>query len=191
MAGLVLGAIPLVVVALRHYEACEDKVKIFCYWRKHLDKTCRTLLLLHSSYKMTIETVLQPITNAAELEEMLAQPGCLLWHSPSIKDSLQSSLRNAYVSFLDLTFEINTVVEELLNHLDLDRHTGVSKIGLLLILSLQRRFQFAAYNVVYSPANVIGRAPTFLKRRSAQTGRRAPPTGRTSATPSRDACASP
>jgi hypothetical protein len=137
IAGLVLGAIPLVVVALQHYEACEDKVKIFCYWRKHLDKTCRTLLLLHSSYKMTIETVLQPITNAAELEEMLAQPGSLLWHSPSIRDSLQSSLRYAYASFVHLTFEINSVIEELLNHLDLDRHAGVRRIGLLLLSSLQ------------------------------------------------------
>jgi hypothetical protein len=140
VAGLVLGAIALVVVALRHYEACEDKVKIFRYWRKHIDKTCRTLLLLHSSYKMTIEIVLQPITNAAELEEMLVQPGSLLWHSPSIRDSLQSSLRNAHAPFLHLTLEINAIVEELLNHLDLDRHAGVSSNGSLSVLSSPQQF---------------------------------------------------
>ncbi len=130
VAGLVLGAIPLLVVALQHHEACEDKVTIFVYWRKYLARTRRTLLLLHVSYKMTLKTVLKPITDDVELEELLDKPESSLWRSRDIRDALRRGLHDAYEPFLSLTMEVNDIIIEVLNHLDLDRDAAVSILRL-------------------------------------------------------------
>lgn len=74
IAGVVLGAIPLVIAAIEHYEDVTTPMKIFLRFKGEVRKVIRELGNLHVSYEMSLKVLLQPIVGPQELVDMIKDP---------------------------------------------------------------------------------------------------------------------
>ena len=121
IAGLVLGALPLVISALEHYDSSLDPVKAFFQWRDILEKAIRELWVQHTSFEMTLRNLLVDLTSEAELDELLSQPESPLWQSPTLNRDLRDRLGAAYDVYNYTIEQIGDHVRTLARHLDIDR----------------------------------------------------------------------
>jgi hypothetical protein len=125
IAGVVLGAFPVIFETIKAFQACHDDAKIFFRWMTYVDKIRRQPRQLHVKYKMTIELVLMPITDEGEREEMLSNAESALWHRSDIADLIRSRLHHAYEPFVSLGLEISSIIVEVDNYLKLNRSSTV------------------------------------------------------------------
>ena len=129
IAGLVLGALPLVISALEQYESSLDAVKAFFQWRDILEKAIRELWVQHTSFEMTLRSLLVDLTSEAELDELLSQPESPLWQSPALNHDLRERLGAAYDVYNYTIEQIGGYVRTLARHLDIDRVAVCLDIG--------------------------------------------------------------
>ncbi|CAJ2511366.1 Uu.00g069910.m01.CDS01 [Anthostomella pinea] len=121
VAGLVLGALPLVITALEHYESSIDHAKAFYKYEYELERTMSELWMEHLNYDMTLKTLLMGITSPLELEEMMNQPDSPLWKSNELAAELQDKLGVAYNAYLHIIKQMEKQVKDLFNALSIDR----------------------------------------------------------------------
>jgi hypothetical protein len=125
LAGLILGAIPLVIAALENYEEGLGKVKAFWKWEDQLSDAIRKLWYHYTSYELTIRVLLSSITSDAELEDMLSNTDSTLWGDPELDTRLQEKLSTAYRPYLFTVTDIEQAIEEIAGSLNLDRASSV------------------------------------------------------------------
>lgn len=121
VAGLVLGAIPLIISAIEHYESSLDRAKVFFKWQDVLEKARRDLWVQYSSYEMTLRILLVDLANEAELEELLSEPQSTLWDNPELIQGLRDKLGETYQVYVYTIKQMESCVKTLARHLDIDR----------------------------------------------------------------------
>lgn len=121
VAGLVLGAIPLIISAIEHYESGLDRTKVFFKWQDVLEKARRDLWVQYSSYEMTLRLLLVDLSSEAELEELLSEPKSTLWDNPELVDGLRGKLGETYQVYVYTVQQMEGCVKTLARHLDIDR----------------------------------------------------------------------
>ncbi|KAF2497515.1 hypothetical protein BU16DRAFT_316252 [Lophium mytilinum] len=127
IAGLVLGAIPLVIAGLEYYEEGLGKVKAFWKWEDELSEAIRKLWGQYSSYELTIRGLLASITSEAELEEMMGDTTGKLWKSEDMCERLQEKLATAYQPYLYTASEIERIILEMTACLNLNKATQITR----------------------------------------------------------------
>ena len=127
IAGLVLGAISLLISAIEHYNNGLEPIKVFWMWQGKLSETRSSLLQQYTSYTMTLQLLLKDITDNEELDNIISNPGSDLWKNLDIEERIRAKLVVAYTSYLDIIREIKGIILVLSKHLDLDRATIVYK----------------------------------------------------------------
>jgi hypothetical protein len=132
IAGLVLGSLPLIIAAIEHYESSLDRAAVFFKWQDVLEKAIRELWIQHTSFEMTLRTLLVDHTSEAELDELLSQPKSVLWQSPALNQALRDELGAAYDVYNSTVEEIEGYVRTLARHLDIDRVNVCFKHYILL-----------------------------------------------------------
>lgn len=125
VAGLILGAIPLLIAGLENYEDGLGKVKAFWKWEDELSHAIRKLWYHYTSYELSIRVLLASITSESELEAMLSDPSSKLWGDPDIEGRLQERLSTAYKPYIYTISEIEEALEEIAKSLNLDRAKSV------------------------------------------------------------------
>src|SRR5436190_6574526 len=95
-AGLVLGAIPLLIAALEHYEGSIEPTVAFLRWRGELSTGIRKLYLGCATYDQSIRLLLKQIASMEKLSEMMDNPRSCLWKDGSLARQLQEKLGSAY-----------------------------------------------------------------------------------------------
>lgn len=165
VAGLVLGAIPLLIAALEHHESGLDRIKAFWNWGDELSKFRRTLGLLLVSYDLTLRVLLAPMITDARLEEMLANPSGDLWKSEDVCRQLQCRLDVAYTPYLDIISEIERIIIEISSKLNINRANKVGNlfkyVGLNLMLT-------TVLQVNQLEAIIVANQPTIFPRKADQ-----------------------
>ena len=126
VAGIVLGAIPLVISALEHYEGGLDSTIAFFKWQTELSTAIRKLWYQHTSYEQTIRLLLTPITDDQELSEMMDDTGSKLWKDGELSDQLRGRLGKAYHPYLKTIGEIEGIMKTLAERLDI---AGANKVS--------------------------------------------------------------
>ncbi|RYP22509.1 hypothetical protein DL766_007714 [Monosporascus sp. MC13-8B] len=121
IAGLVLGALPLVISALEHYEGGLGTYRAFVKWGDELQKARRELLNQHTSYEMTLMYILQDVVSDTDLAEMMCDAESDLRRSEDIAMGLTRKLGIAYKPYMLALREMEDVMNTLALHLDIDK----------------------------------------------------------------------
>ena len=112
IAGLVLGAFPLLIYALESYregaEVVGDWWRIECAYTK-----CKQDLNYHRLlFEDNIERFLLPlIVDDDELMQLMKNPAGTAWEAPELEKKLQERLPKAYDTFLGVMIDINKLME--------------------------------------------------------------------------------
>ncbi|KAF3195663.1 hypothetical protein TWF225_000059 [Orbilia oligospora] len=110
IAGLVLGAVPLVIAALEHYEDIIGPAKSFVKFKGELGRAIRELRNYHTLFEQSIEVLLRPVTTDQELNEMIDNTKSKLWEDPSIEKDLRENLGRAYTPYMETVNQIQKIM---------------------------------------------------------------------------------
>ncbi|KAI9699903.1 MAG: hypothetical protein M1820_006965 [Bogoriella megaspora] len=160
IAGLVLGAIPLLISALEHYEGALDSAYAFFKWRGELSTAIRKLLFQRTSYEQSVRILLNPITTEQELSDMMADSANTLWKSQDMAQALRGRLGEAYQAYMLNVEQIKRITESLAGKLDIDGADKVTQQGLEAIV-LANRPRNVNNKVVFH----FGKAVNFTMKR--------------------------
>ncbi|KAF4880732.1 hypothetical protein CGCSCA1_v000446 [Colletotrichum siamense] len=152
IAGLVLGAVPLVISALEHYQEFVDPAVAFFKWRGELSKVILRLVTERATYDQNLRLMLARIVSHDELDRMVEDPQDHLWTSRELLLDLKSELSRAYGPCMALVKEMEAVMVTIAAGLDIDGSDQVLDNGLQTVISAnppvsktpdpRQRFQF-------------------------------------------------
>jgi hypothetical protein len=112
-AGLVLGAIPLLISALENYEKLTAPTKAFLRWKGHLRRLILELYTIRTSYDQAVRLLLKPFADLADQITMMDNPRSELWKEGDIADSLRDHLGLAYKPFTLTIDEVSEILVEI------------------------------------------------------------------------------
>ncbi|KAJ5689685.1 hypothetical protein N7462_004077 [Penicillium macrosclerotiorum] len=112
-AGLVLGAIPLLISALENYENLAAPTKAFIHWRSRLRGLVLELYTIHTSYDQAVRVLLKPYADPADQITMMEDPRSNLWREGDIADSLRNQLGPVYGPFIHTIDEVSEILVEI------------------------------------------------------------------------------
>ena len=121
VAGLVLGALPLLIAAVEAYQSSLDPLTAFFKWKDELEKAMRELWVQHSYFELTLRSLLQQVAGPAEVDAMISDFNSSLWKSPELANRLKSKLQTAYKVYVYTMGEMEGYMVTLASHLDIDR----------------------------------------------------------------------
>lgn len=102
LAGLVLGAFPLLLGALeKNKEACG---MLGDWWKvcKHYQVCLKEVKAEYNIFKMNLRSLLNPVLqDSTVLDQYLADPYGEHWQSESLSDSMKQLLPTEYESYID------------------------------------------------------------------------------------------
>ncbi|KAF2220081.1 hypothetical protein BDZ85DRAFT_303225 [Elsinoe ampelina] len=153
VVGVVFGAIPLIISALEHYEAINDKRRTFRHFGQHLANAIVSLHAQYASFEYTIRLLLLPVTSNGQLDEMLHDASCRHWSDQGIEDGLRERLGNAYPQYRSTMVNIQQQMIEIAAKLDgLSGADDLTKVGLKAIIERQttKRANNAQVDFVFS-----------------------------------------
>lgn len=125
IAGVVLGAFPLVTTALEDYRAVARVVGLWWQIRQEYEKCAGEVRYHHLRYKRNLEQLLLPLVVEDDtIRGLLAQPGADLWRDPGIAQQLEIRLQGSYELYLEIMQQMARIIE------NLDEELGVHKANL-------------------------------------------------------------
>ena len=146
LAGLILGALPIIIVAIEKYNDGLDPVKSFLRWEKELPALIRKLRNQHVHYAQTIRILIEPITTEFELAEMLSGSSTL-WKDKAMEVKLQEKLQDSYFAYQSTISDIERITKRIASKLDLDRASEVRiTLPIAFFLGLQVPASYRAMN---------------------------------------------
>ncbi|KAI1347835.1 hypothetical protein F5Y01DRAFT_233001 [Xylaria sp. FL0043] len=113
IAGIVLGAVPLLISALEHYG---DALSTLNKWRKYereLHSLVRNLDTERVKLQNVCEKLLVGIVPESQIEAMIKDPMGGLWKEEKIQARVQSRLWESYSSFEDTISDIKRATDEM------------------------------------------------------------------------------
>lgn len=138
VAGIVLGALPLIISALEHYAQGVSTAKRFWHFKSEL----RFLLLRINTEKVTfvntLEHLLTGIVRIDRMAEMLANVGGQDWQDETIEQCLKDRLRGAYEVYLANVQGMAGALQKIMDKLALGPDGKVSHHPYFLIPSAAR-----------------------------------------------------
>ncbi|RYP46715.1 hypothetical protein DL768_007123 [Monosporascus sp. mg162] len=131
IAGLVLGAVPLLISALEHYEDFVEPTVAFFKWKGQLSKVTRRLLMGHTAYEQNVRLLLKQVVSNEDLVSMIDDPQSDDWKSDCLVKDLREKLGSAYQPTLSTIQEIADIMVSVAASLNID---GSDKDGLEAIV---------------------------------------------------------
>lgn len=120
VAGLVLGAIPIVVSGLELSIKGISTLNRWRAYRRHIDDLILDLETEHCKLKNVLENLLEGIAPSEQIEEMICDPFGPSWHDKAIQARVQQRLWNSDKVFRRHIVRIHEAVEELKECLGID-----------------------------------------------------------------------
>ena len=133
-AGLVLGAIPLVVSALEHYVQGVDTIAKWWSYKRELTSLVRVLGAEHARFLGTCEKLLEGLVTPDELDSLVAHPGGPGWKDVELDRKLKSRLQRSYGVYLASIQEMKRAVKDLEDRLELNANGKVGQFTATNIL---------------------------------------------------------
>lgn len=118
VAGLLLGAFPLCISAMEHYEDTRRAAGTFVHIRRQHGKNYRRIRLCQTQFTLTIRQLLQPLLESAtvdqkEHDELLAEPGGKHWKKPHVRSAISERLAEGGQDFVDALQDMFDTMSEL------------------------------------------------------------------------------
>ncbi|CAN9380991.1 hypothetical protein CC77DRAFT_141742 [Alternaria alternata] len=135
VAGLVLGALPLIIQGIDSYR--EGLSTLRSMWDRDIEYPAllRKLRAQYDHYELTIRILFGSITSEAEWTKMTTDPMASrgLWKSK--ETALQDKLQNAYNSYQSIMAEIEQITKSIASRLDLDGAAELTRNNLDTLLA--------------------------------------------------------
>jgi len=119
IAGIVLGAVPLIISALEHYEDLLGSTLAFFQWKGQLSKAIDELSVVYAGYDQTLRLLLQPVMDQEEVVAMMEDTNHLLWVKGDVAESLQNHFGRAWKPCRATIEEIAESLVEISKHLNI------------------------------------------------------------------------
>lgn len=129
IAGVLLGAFPVVISSLKHWREIA-KVGGF-FWRIRQEYTkCRSDVRFHEiCYKQYLRELLLPIVaDMDEVSRLMVDPGGARWKDESLRERLEGRLQDSYDLCMQTIHDMNDVASNLKKELSLDNSTIQSRL---------------------------------------------------------------
>ncbi|KAG9195992.1 hypothetical protein G6011_01113 [Alternaria panax] len=135
VAGLVLGALPLIIQGIESYREGLSTLKSMWDREHEFPALLRKLRAQHVHYELNIRILFGSITSDAEWTRMTSDPRTSreIWKSKEA--ALQDKLQNAYDSYQSTMAEIEQITKSIASRLDLDRAAEVTRNDLEALLA--------------------------------------------------------
>lgn len=138
IAGLVLGAIPIVIAAWQSGNKIISSMEVLHNTRA-LDHLVNRLETQHILFKQSIRILLGPLMDGQTLQEMLANPHSKTWKASFVRSGLRSRLGQAFGLFERIIVEVQEIVLEIAaKFVDLRGGETLCMVGLEAIIDHQR-----------------------------------------------------
>lgn len=122
IAGLLLGAFPLIISALEHYRQSAEVFEDWLHIKTDYTK-CRQEIKFHEmAFGFNLERFLLPlVVDDDEIAALVAEPGGMKWKDPALEDILKTRLPKSYELFLDTIYAIQSTMDDLKEELGVSR----------------------------------------------------------------------
>ncbi|KAK8035835.1 hypothetical protein PG991_001908 [Apiospora marii] len=136
VAGLVLGAIPLLISALENSDKITGPFQRVMKWKQYRNDQIVQLNYCTVCYDQTLRLLLKNVVDDEELSEMLQDPLCGTWGRPGLERDLKAKLGMAYESCMSTIMEMHLVMRDIASTIDkLGGSSQVQKNGLRAVLN--------------------------------------------------------
>lgn len=119
VAGIVLGAIPLVISGLEHYSEGARIIKSLRDYPEEFATLSRRLRVENETFRNTMELVLSGFVGGRTLSDMLTQPGGKAWAETNVEQELSRILQGSYGVFLETVVGMNEALTAFIKRLKL------------------------------------------------------------------------
>ncbi|KAK2053278.1 hypothetical protein LY76DRAFT_629598 [Colletotrichum caudatum] len=134
IAGLVLGAVPLLISAIEHYEDLVEPMVAFVKWKGQLSKVTRRLLMGHTAYEQNMRLLLKQVVSNEDLVDMIGNPQSDDWKSERLVRDLREKLGSAYQPAFSTVQEIADIMVIVAANLNINGSDKVTQQGLEAIV---------------------------------------------------------
>ncbi|KAG8529092.1 uncharacterized protein KY384_005727 [Bacidia gigantensis] len=120
VAGVALGAFPIAIGALNHFLEGVQTIK---YWRRYRIKLSdyASVMETHRVYYLdTLDELLQDIVPSEEMEELMSQPGGVMWKDPRYEQRLKQRLGRSYHAYIRTLAKMHAALNGLCEKLGVD-----------------------------------------------------------------------
>lgn len=130
VAGVVLGAFPLIVSGLEHWRDVAKVGGFFWRVRKEYTKCQRDVQFYEIVYRRNLKELLLPIVlDADQVGVLVADPNGEGWSSEVLQERLEERLQESYRVYKETITEMNEVAEELKKELSFDKSSVQGKLA--------------------------------------------------------------
>lgn len=120
IAGVVLGAIPLVISGLEHYAEGVLTIKIMFNYPSEFRSLSRRLRVEQDIFRNNIELLLHDCVEDSVLTELLENVGGKEWSNPVVEKALARKLRISYSVYLETVESMDKTLREFKERLKLN-----------------------------------------------------------------------
>lgn len=122
IAGLLLGAFPLLVSALENYRQSAEVLEDWWQIKKEYKRCKNEIKAQELAFENNLERFLLPlVVDDDEIATLIAEPGGERWKDPTLEDKLKDRLPKSYGLFLDTIYDIKSTVDGLKEELGVNR----------------------------------------------------------------------
>ena len=137
ITGLILGALPLAIAAIEHYQDGLKPLQIYFRYDSTLRSLRTRLRIQKDLFEGTLQRLLIDDLSDSQIETLFPDTGhavdLSLWRTDGIEAKLQNRLGDKYENFLAVTGEMEALMRRLTRKLDVDID---QKVGSTSILTL-------------------------------------------------------
>ncbi|KAL1624754.1 hypothetical protein SLS56_007639 [Neofusicoccum ribis] len=119
IAGLVLGAIPLLILAVEKYAEGVSAIKRFKHYEIPLKGMCRILKTERDMYRNTCELLPIELVSPEKIQSLLTTPGGKSWEEPELKLTIEHRLAESYNGYRETVEDMNILVQNFAEKLSL------------------------------------------------------------------------
>jgi hypothetical protein len=129
VAGVVLGAFPLLISGIEHWRDVAKIGGFFWQIRKEYTRCRRDIQFHEIQYKKNLQELLLPlIPDVDEVAKLIADPGGQKWCDRELQQRLEGRLHESYQLYQDTITEMNEIAEELRKELCFDEQNVHDKL---------------------------------------------------------------
>ena len=130
VAGLVLGAFPIVISALKSYEEVARRMGFWFEIRSEYQKCYRELRFHRVTFTRNLKQLLLPLgADEEEVKRLLASPGIESWKGSPVADALESRLHDSYCLYLEIIEDMSHALDQLNQQLATDAKNIQCKVA--------------------------------------------------------------
>lgn len=132
IVGVVLGAFPLVFLAIDGCRKAAEKMDMLHYYKTHLDSFKRDMNRTYQEFRYILEDLLAPVTDPEKIEMLLDNPEAPDWKT--LGDGVRQRLPGSYETYMstieDYYLEMKQIEKLLRNSKpDVTYHSSNSKVS--------------------------------------------------------------